>query len=181
MNDRLRLLDAISGSYYFAIGLFYPLYAAFIRDIGGSTFIAGSAFSAYSIAAGIMIYFFSRWERGKDQKERLLVVGYAVATLCFAGYYVVETPMQMVLVQAVLGGAVALRTPAFDDVYSRSIDGDDYAWGWGHWESMYWIVSGISAFTGGFIVTRYGFDTLFIMMAGLGAASTVLAARLAQQ
>jgi len=177
MSDALRLLNAISGSYYFAIGLFYPLYASFIEGIGGSAFIAGTAFSIYSIAAGAMIYFFARWENQHDHKDAILVIGYALATLCFAGYYYVSNPIHMFLVQGLLGVSVAMRTPAFDDIYSKAIPGNNYARGWGSWEAMYWTINGVSAFIGGAIIQRYGFDPVFIAMTGLGVVSTVLSYR----
>jgi hypothetical protein len=92
----------------------------------------------------------------------------------FLGYLFITEIWQLFIVQAVFGLAVAVRTPAFDGLYSAHLDKGRYASEWGVWESITWIVTGVSAFVGGFVVSQWGFDTLFgIMLAFSLAGLTV--------
>lgn len=178
MNTELKILNAASAFSVFAAGLFGPFYAVFIREIGGGAFIAGSSYSIYAIAAGILIYFSSRLEDGDVDTRKLVIAGYMLATVGFFGYLFVEDPLQMFLVQAVVGVATAVRSPAFDEVYSRNLDEGRYAYEWGIWESMYWVVTGISAFVAGFIIQNFGFEVLFTSMGVFSLVGTVISAAL---
>ncbi|MFB6217168.1 MAG: MFS transporter [Candidatus Aenigmatarchaeota archaeon] len=176
MKTELKILNAASAFSVFAAGLFGPFYAVFIKEIGGGAFIAGSSYSIYAIAAGVLIYFSSRLEDGDVDTQKLVVLGYFLATLGFFGYLFVENPVQMFAVQAIVGVATAVRSPAFDEVYSRNLDEGRYAYEWGVWESMYWVVTGVSAFVAGFIIQNFGFDILFIAMGSFSLIGTAVSA-----
>lgn len=178
MEKKLEVLNMVSGFNLLAVGLFAPLYAAFIENIGGSPFIVGTSYSIYAIAAGLLIFMSSRLENEVDSMDWILLSGNVLFTIAFAGYLLVEDPAQMFMVQAVLGVATAIKSPAFDDMYSSSIPEGQYAAKWGFWESMYWILTGISALIGGAVVSRYGFDTLFMTMTVFSALSVVVSLQL---
>lgn len=73
-----------------------------------------------------------------------------------------------------MGLATAVRSPAFDEVYSRNLDEGRYAYEWGIWESMYWIVSGLSALAAGYIIQNSGFNTLFAVMGTMSLIGTMI-------
>lgn len=127
MNRQLKILNTVSAFSVFAAALFGPFYAVFIRQIGGA-FIAGSSYSIYAIAAGILIFISSRLEDKAVDTTKLVFAGYFLATIGFFGYMFVSDPIQMFLVQAVVGVAAAVRSPAFDEVYSRNLDEGRYAY-----------------------------------------------------
>lgn len=174
MNAQLKILNTASAFGVFAAGLFAPFYAVFIKELDGGAFLAGSSYSIYAVAAGLLIFASSKFEDDLVDTQRMVILGHFLSTVGFFGYLLVEDPFQMFAVQAVVGIATAVRSPAFDEVYSKNLDEGSYAYEWGIWESMYWIVSGISAIVAGFVIQKYGFDTLFIAMGSFSAIGTVV-------
>lgn len=167
MNAELKILNTASAFSVFAAGLFAPFYAVFIEEIGGGALVAGGSYSVYAIAAGLLILASSRIEDKIVDTEKLVVIGYMLSTVGFFGYLLVENPVQMFAVQAVVGFATAIHSPAFDETYSKNLDEGRYAYEWGVWESMYWITSGVSAIIAGYIIQSYGFSTLFVSMGSM--------------
>lgn len=180
MDTELKILNTASAFNVFAVSLFGPFFAVFVKGIGGSAFVAGSAYSVYAIAAGGLMLAASRFEESRERMDLLLVLGYGLATAAFIGYVFVETPLQLAAVQALLGIATAVQSPAFDELYSKNLDAGHEALQWGIWESMYWIVTGSAALVGGFIVEAYGFSMLFTLMAGLSLLATIIATWMAR-
>ncbi len=176
MNKALKVLLVVSAFSSLAAGMFVPLYAVFVEEIGGDLLVAGEAYAAFSIAAGILIFFISKWENSVKHQENLVVMGYALASLGFLGLLFVETPVHLFIVQIVFGISTAITNPAFDGLYSRLLDRGKFVMEWGLWESTAFIFTGIAALAGGFIASVYGFRTLFAAMfvLSLGAVAVSL-------
>ncbi len=164
MNKILKILLWSSGFSLLAAGLFGPIYAVFVEEIGGDLLTAGAAYSVFAISSGIIIFFIGRWEDHIKHHEKLIVLGYGLGILGFIGYLLIKTPLDLFLVQIVFGVAGAVGTPAFDGLYSRYLDKGKYCSEWALWESMYSVVTGISALIGGYIANFYGFKVLFAIM-----------------
>lgn len=162
----------------FAAGLFAPFYAVFVEEIGGGAFVAGSSYSIYAVAAGLLILASSKLENEMFDTQKLVVLGYILSTVGFFGYLFVEEPIQMFAIQAIVGLATAVRSPAFDEVYSQNLDEGKYAYEWGIWESMYWIVSGLSALIAGYIIQNHGFNTLFTIMGTMSLIGVIVSLNL---
>lgn len=176
MRRELKFLNFASAFSGLAAGLFGPFYAVFIDNIGGGAFMAGNSYSVFAIAAGLLIFFISRWEERHENMGKLLLAGYLILTVSYFSYYLVENVTQMFVVQAMVGIGTATVSPAFDEIYSKNIPGEKYAKGWGFWESMSWIVTGISASIGGFIVAKYGFRNLFLAMGTFEMVAAIVVA-----
>ena len=164
MKWQLRVLLLSSALYSLAGGLFGPIYAIFVERIGGDLLTAGTAYSAFALAAGIIIFFISKWEDKVKHQEKLIICGYALACLGYLGYLFVRNPIHLFIVQITFGAATAIGASAYDGLYSRHLDKGKFISGWGAWESMNWITLAISASLGGFIANTFGFRTLFMIM-----------------
>lgn len=167
MKKELKLLLVSSAFITLAGGLFGPIYAVFVEEIGGDLLTAGSAYAVFAIAAGILIFFISRWEDHVKHQEKLVVMGYTLNVIGFFGYLLVREPWHLFIVQAIFGIAEAIGTPAFDGLYSRHLDKGKYTSEWGLWESKEWITLGIAAFVGGYLANKHGFQALFSFMLSL--------------
>lgn len=164
MRKKLKILLTSSSLFMLAGGLFGPLYAVFVEDIGGDLLTAGSAYAAFSVAAGILIFLISRWEDRVKHQEKLIIAGYVLSCLGYLGYIFVQSPFQLFAIQIVFGVGEAIGTPAYDGLYSRFLDKGKFISEWGVWESLYYIIAGISAAIGGLLASLYGFRFLFIVM-----------------
>jgi MFS family permease len=96
--------------------------------------------------------------------EKLVIAGYALSCLGFIGYLLIQKPLDLFFVQIIFGIGEAVSIPAFDGLYSMSLDKGKFASEWGLWESMDFIVAGVAAIAGGLLANLYGFNFLFTIM-----------------
>ncbi len=164
MQKELEILLLSSALFMLAGGLFGPIYAVFVEEIGGDLLTAGAAYSMFAIAAGILIFFISRWEDHVKHQEKLVVIGFVLSCTGFFGYTLIRNPFDLFMVQIIFGVGEAIGTPAYDGLYSRYMDKGKFVSEWGLWESLRWIVIGASAIVGGFLANIYGFRFLFMIM-----------------
>lgn len=164
MQRELRILLLSSALFLLAGGLFGPIYAVFVEEIGGDLLTAGTAYSVFAIAAGIIIFFLSRWEDHIKHQEKLVIIGYALSCMGFLGYLLIRKPLDLFMVQIIFGVGEAIGVPAYDGLYSRHLDKGKFISEWGLWESMNYLVLGVSAAVGGFLAKLYGFRFLFVIM-----------------
>jgi predicted MFS family arabinose efflux permease len=94
------------------------------------------------------------------------------------GYLLVDSPIKLFMVQAGLGIAEAIGTPAWDALYSKTIDEntDTYAWGLSTGQSQ--IATGVAFGIGGLITHFISFEALFITMGLIQVAAAIVTSRL---
>ncbi len=178
MQRELKILLSASGLSILAAGLFGPIYAVFVQEIGGDLLTAGTAYSAFAISAGILIFFISRWEDHIKHQEKLVVAGYSLGSLGFLGYLLIRNPFDLFIVQVIFGISTAIGVPAYDGIYSRHLDKGKFVSEWGMWESMNYVVMGIAAALGSLIASLFGFSTLFMLMLALSILALIVSALL---
>jgi MFS family permease len=164
MKRELKILNTVSALFVFSSGLLGPIYAIFVQRIGGDLIAAGSAYAAFAIVSGVLIFFISKWEERIHHQEKIMVAGFAMGCIGFLGYIFVQNPLQLLMVQIVIGIAYAVRAPVWDSLYSRNLDEGRFTSEWGVWESMNLVVLGASAAIGGMVAETFGFATLFVAM-----------------
>ncbi|MFC1723387.1 MFS transporter [Nanoarchaeota archaeon] len=174
MKKELHILLLSAGLFMLAGGLFGPIYAVFVEDIGGDLLTAGMAYGAFAIAAGVLILFISKWEDRVKHKEKLLVLGYGMSCVGFLGYLFIDKPWHLFLVQIVFGIGEAVSAPAFDALYSKNVQKGKVASQWGAWEGMDYMIGGVSAVIGGGFASLYGFKSLFGIMFILSLAGLLV-------
>lgn len=164
MKNTLKILLWSSVFLNLSAGLFGPIYAVFVEQIGGDLLTAGGAYASFSIALGVLVYFLGKWEDKIKHQENLIIWGRLLTVIGTAGYLLIKAPIHLFAVQITLGIAQALTIPAFDSLYSKNLQKGRFASQWGSWEAMTSIVIGIAAIVGGLIAKEFGFKPLFIIM-----------------
>lgn len=164
MQRELKILLTASTFFMLAAGLFGPIYAIFVEEIGGDLLTAGGAYGAFSISAGILVFIISRWEDHAKHQEKFVVLGYLISVIGFAGYLLIRNPIDLFIVQIIFGIGEAVHVPAFDGLYSKHLDKGKFASEWGLWETQYRITSAVAAGIGGVISYIFGFRALFMIM-----------------
>jgi Major Facilitator Superfamily len=164
--------------WYFGEGMLGPLFAVFAERIGGDILDITWAWATYLIMTGVLYIVVGKLIRGKKYKMKILVAGYGLNALLTFGYLFVSTPWQLFFVQAGLGVAEAIGTPAWDALYAQSVDKemDTYAWGLAGGQSQ--IVTGLAIVTGGLIAHYLSFNTLFIVMGIVQVMATFVQAKI---
>jgi len=177
MRREERILLWGSNLWLLGDGLLGPLFAVFAGEIGGDIFDITAAWAIFMIVTGILTIQVGKFG-DKIGHEYLLFAGYALNTVFTFSFLLIETPAQLFMVQAGLGISLALANPTWYALYDKysTPNKDGYIWGVasGHGN----IATGIAAMAGGYIVTNYSFEVLFITMGIIQAITTILQAQL---
>lgn len=171
-----RILLFGSSLWYFGEGMLGPLFAIFGERVGGSVLDISWAWAAYLIVIGVLVMVIGHIS-DRISKEKLMVAGYFLNALFTFCYLLVSSPLQLFLVQAGLGVAVAMSMPTWLALYSKYIDAKRPGLTWGVSGGLDRIMTGVALIIGGLIVTYLSFDALFITM---GIVQVIAAAYQAQ-
>jgi len=175
MKNTLKILLWSSVFLNLSAGLFGPIYAIFVEQIGGDLLTAGGAYAGFSISLGVLVYFLGKWEDKIKRQENLVILGRFLTLIGTAGYLIIKAPIHLFAVQITLGIAQALTIPAFDSLYSKNLQKGKFASQWGSWEAMTSIAIGIAAILGGLIAKEFGFRLLFIIMTVIALIALIIA------
>ena len=166
-----------SNLWNFADGLLGPLFAVFAQQIGGNVLDIAWAWGAYLVVTGVCIIVVGHLS-DKISKLKMLLAGYFLTAVFTFAYLFVHNALQLLLVQAALGVALALTNPTFFSLMGKLNAGEREGAMWGWADGRDKIATGLAVFAGGLIVQQASFHVLFIIMGTLQLVATVYLARL---
>ena len=172
-NRVLRILLSTNAMILMAAAMLGPIYALFVEKIGGDLMDASIAGGIFALVAGLTTLISGKYSDKIKENELIIVLGYSIMGAGFLLYFWVNSVVFLFIVQAVIGLGEAIYSPAFDAVYSRHLDGHKSGTQWGAWESMNYFTAAIGAVIGGGLVTLFGFQILFVIMAVLCFSSAL--------
>ena len=179
MKNRVEhLLLWGSNLWFFGEGLLGPLFAVFAQRVGGNILEISWAWAIYLLVAGVMKILVGKLSDGPTQKERIMIVGFALNALCTFGYLLVRASLHLFIVQVGLGLAAALATPTWSALYAlhQSKRNAGNTWGLASGEAS--IASAVAILIGGFVVHTYSFTALFVLMGSVQVIATIYQARI---
>lgn len=163
-NKAIRCLLLADSLVLISMAMLGPIYALFVKKIGGDLLDASYAYGTYAIIAGITTFFSGRYSDKLKENELILVFGYCLMGLGFFGYIFVSSIWMMLVIQVMIGLGEAIYSPAFDALYSKHLKDDEHGKTWGTWEGVKYFTAAIGALTGGLLVTFFGFNFMFFVM-----------------
>lgn len=166
-NKALKILLSTNAMILMAAAMVGPIYALFVEKVGGDLMDASIAGGIFAFVAGIVTLLSGKYSDKIKENELIIVLGYTIVGVGFILYFWVSSVIFLFIVQAIIGLGEAIYSPAFDAVYSKHLDGHKSGTQWGAWESMYYFTTALGAIIGGALVTIFGFQVLFIIMAVL--------------
>ena len=164
MRREIKILIETSLIFNIGAGLFAPIYAIFVENIGATIVDAGFAIGIYSIVFGLLIILLGKVEDKYTNKRHMVFIGYVILALCALGYIFVQNATQLFILQVFIGVGAAILTPSWDAIFSTYEDTGKEAFEWSIWEGGVSIILGITAFLGGIIVVVFGWTLIFIIM-----------------
>lgn len=163
-NKAIRILLATNGLILVSGAMFGPIYAIFVEKVGGDLLDASYAFAAFALAGGITTLVSGRYTDKLKDNELIIVLGYFIMGLGYFGYIFVDSIFALLIVQVIIGLGEAIYAPAFDATYSKHLCDSKCGKTWGTWESMNYFTISLGAILGGFLVTFFGFEVMFLIM-----------------
>lgn len=172
--NKILLLASFLG--FIAIGLFGPLYAIYVKNIGGDILDAGVAYGLFSLVSGIFILSLGRSTFFRKNLRLAVVIGFLLFTIGYAGYFFVTKPLHLFIVQIILGIGGGITEPSWDALFSTGLTAERSAQFWANWAGARDLALGAGALAGGIIVTVFSFTALFltILVLNIAATSTTL-------
>jgi len=150
-----------------------PIYALFVKDIGGDILDASFAGAVYALAAGLTTLISGKYFDKIKENELIVVLGYVIIGFGFLLLGTINSILSLLIIQIIIGLGEAIYSPAFDAVYSKHLDGKKSGSQWGTWESMNYFTMSVGAVIGGLVVTVAGFKILFIIMTLMAFSSAL--------
>lgn len=177
MKKQEKILLAGASFWWLGEGLFGPLFAVFAGRVGGNILDISWAWAIYLLVTGGLEIFIGRIS-DKIGHAKLMIIGYSLNALFTFGYLFIHNTTGLFLIQAGLGVALALADPTWDALYSKYEDRGKAGLIWGLEHGIEELITGISIFLGGLIVSYFSFTTLFIIMGSIQVIGTIYQAKI---
>jgi MFS family permease len=162
-NRKTRALLFADITWFFGEGMLGPLFAVFAQRVGGDILDIAWAWATYLIVTGLLIVFIGKIS-DKVNKNKLVFYGYVLNMIFTFSYLLVDSPINLLFVQAGLGVAAAMATPTWNALYAKYEDKKKDGFLWGLADGMSQLFTGIAILIGGIIVINYSFNALFVIM-----------------
>lgn len=179
INRAIRLLIMSDVVLMGAVGLITPIFAIFVED-----FIAGGNAAVAGVAAAIFLFTKSALQipiaavidriKGERDDFALLFWGSLIMALIPLLYLLISTPIELYLVQFLLGFFTALTFPSYMAIFTRHIDRHKEGTEWGVYFTLTDLSSAALAAVGGYLATTEGFPPLIVGMVVLSLLGTAI-------
>ncbi|MBU1110369.1 MFS transporter [Patescibacteria group bacterium] len=179
INPIIRFLIISDTILIGAAGLLGPIFAIFIEEFiqGGNETIAGTAAGIYLFSRSILQIPIARLIdtiRGeRDDFWFMFIFTFFVAIIPLF-YLVISTPIQLYIIQFVLGLCTAFTFPAYMAIFTRHIDKGKEGTEWGIYFTLTDLAGAVLAIVGGYVAVSVGFPVLIIACTTLSLIGALL-------
>lgn len=167
INPVIRFLIISDTILVGAAGLLGPIFALFIEDFiqGGDAAVAGLAAGIYLFTKSVLqipiAHFIDKIRGEKDDFWLMFIFTILIAFIPLL-YLVIDTPLQLYIVQFILGIFTAFTFPTYMALFTRHIDKEKEGTEWGIYFTLTDLTSALLAVAGGYIATTQGFPVLIV-------------------
>lgn len=179
INPVIRFLIISDTVIIGAAGLLGPIFALFIQDFiqGGNEAVAGLAAGIYLFTKSVLqipiAHFIDKIRGERDDFWLMFVCTVLIALIPFL-YLIIDTPLELYMVQFVLGLFTAFTFPTYMAIFTRHIDKEKEGTEWGVYFTLTDLTSAAFAAIGGFLASTQGFGVLITVVVGLSLAGAVM-------
>lgn len=179
MNKIVKYLIITDLLFLAGWGFVEPIFAVFVVDkIAGATVATvGLAFGIYYVLKGLFQIPISRFmdrTRGEKDDKWILICGYLLAAVTAFLYIFITEIWQLYVLQGLYALSIALYYPSWTAIFTRHIDVKDTAFEWSLDSTLVNFAAGITAFTGGYIASVFGYQPLFMIAAAASLGVVLL-------
>jgi MFS family permease len=178
-NKIIRYLITCDVFFWIGWGLLGPIFPIFIVNNieGGNPFVVGISAAIYLIIRSLLRVplgiFLDKCVSEKDDYF-VLVVGLFLTALTPFGFAMATTPGHIYVLQAVHGVGVSMLMAGWSAIFTRHINKGKESTQWGVDSMAVGLSAGIMGVVGGWLVTKFGFNLVFIIAGISGLFSSVI-------
>ncbi len=174
MNFYLRYLVISNTIFVFAESLFVPLYAVFVTKIGGNIELAGILFGLKFIVTTIVQFFMLKLTDKVSLHEKLLRLNFIIRGIAWFSLVIQPTITTLFIAQVLIGISEGIGSPSFQTLISENLDPKKHLKEWSLWGVISNSAVAIAGILSGFVITLFGFSTLFLIMSVLSVISLLV-------
>jgi len=179
INPVVRFLIISDTIFMGGMGLLGPIFALYINDfiIGGNEAVAGVAAAIYLFTkSGLQVPVAYMIDRIKGETDDFWVVFLftVIISIMPIAYLFIDTPLELYIVQFIIGILTAFTFPSFMALFTRHIDKKKEGTEWGAYYSMTDLTSAGFAAVGGYLAMSQGFNVLIIVVVIVSLSGALL-------
>ncbi len=181
MNKIERTLLIGNSLWALSAGLLGPLFAVFAERVGGDVLDISWIWALFLIVSGLGIILVGKISDRFSlyTKMLLMLLGFALNALFSFGYLLVHAPIHLFIVQIGLAFSSIFANPTWYALYDKySGDGAEDGSFWGYATGTQSMLAGFSLAVGGYIVSLFSFEVLFITMGSIQTIATIYQAKI---
>ena len=174
MHKNVKLLLLTSILIHSGANLLAPIYAIFIKDIGGDLIDAGIAIGIYALLKGVFYFIIGKIDENRVSKKIMMFAGYSIMGLGYGAYIIAGKPLDVFIIQGILSLGETIINPSWSAIIATSLEKGKERHLYSHFFGYRSIFEGIAAIVGGLFAMRFGFNLIFGIMAAFALASGLL-------
>ncbi|MFH2136861.1 MAG: MFS transporter [Patescibacteria group bacterium] len=165
INPVVRFLIISDTVVMGAAGLLGPIFALFITNFirGGNEAVAGLAAGIYLLTKSIfqipIAHFIDKIRGEKDDFWLMFIFSLLISVIPLL-YLIINTPLELYIVQFILGLFTAFTFPTYMAIFTRHIDKEKEGTEWGVYFTLTDLTGAALAALGGYIAAISGFPIL---------------------
>ena len=174
MHKNIKILLAASILIHSGVNFLTPLFAVYIKDIGGTLLDAGIAIGIYAILKGVFYFLLKNINEDKVSKRMMIASGYFIMFIGYFLYLFADQPIHIYLIQVILSLGETVVTPSWSAVIAISLVKGKERHIYSNFYGYRSLFEGAAAVTGGLFAVTFGFYAVFITMCIFALTSSVL-------
>lgn len=174
MKNLARLLIALNIFIIIAGNFLTPLWSKFVLSIGGDIRTTGTAICIFSVIIGVCTILAAKIENVFKLERSALVISAIIICVGYFGYLYVKNPLELYIVQGILGLGSAVQCPAIYALYQRTLPPSEETLGWGIWNGFYNIAIGVGAFVSAEFAYQFSLTQVFYLLFAISIIALLL-------
>lgn len=174
MHKNIKLLLGASILIHSGINFLSPIFAIYVKDIGGTLLDAGIAIGIYAILKGIFYFLFKNIKEERISKKVMISSGYFIMFIGYLMYLFANKPYHIYIIQGILSLGETVITPSWSAIIATSIEKGKERHIYSNFYGYRSLFEGFAAITGGLFAMNFGFNTVFIIMCLFALSSSFI-------
>lgn len=151
-----------------------PIYAIFIKNIGGTIIDAGVTVGFYAILRGILYFALKNLKESKFSKRLMISFGYFIFFLGYVFYIFASNVTHVLIIQGLLAFGEVVINPSWSAVIAQALTKGKERGIYSDFYGYRSLFEGAAAISGGLLATKVGFHFLFGLMASFALIASFL-------
>lgn len=164
MHKNIKLLLGASILIHSGVNFLSPLFAIYVKDIGGTLLDAGVAVGIYAILKGVFYFLFKNIREEFLSRKVMISIGYFIMCSGYVLYLFANAPWHVYVIQGILSLGETTITPSWSAVIATSLEKGKERHIYSNFFGYRSFFEGIAAICGGLIAVYLSFNAVFSVM-----------------